>query len=100
MIDFSKLDSTKEEYRLYSKVVKRAHENRLDIPKGHRTFMDEVMDLEVCHKMACALDLEAMLTCRPEDLFHDLYGIARNLNREKGELDNCFLPRMAKKEAA
>jgi hypothetical protein len=54
------------------------------------------MDLEACHTHGCPLDLERMREAKKSDLMHDVAGIRRHLDRDTGELRDCFLPRFAK----
>lgn len=58
-----------------------------------------MMDLTACHAKGCALDLERMLDAEVSELWHDIHGINRHLDRETGHLMGCFLPRFQKKEA-
>lgn len=53
------------------------------------------MDLEACHTHGCRLDLDRMAEARDYDPIHDVAGIARHLDRETGELRDCFVPRFA-----
>ncbi len=41
------------------------------------------------------IDFDRWLDSDNGNFMHDLGGIHRNLNRETGMLDNCFLPRFA-----
>lgn len=50
------------------------------------------------HSNGNPLDLAALLSFKPQDFTHDVIGISLNINRETGQLQNCFLPRCAKKE--
>lgn len=54
------------------------------------------MDLLVCHTQACELDLVKLLDADNFNMLHDILGINRHLNRDTGQLLNCFLPRFAK----
>lgn len=57
-----------------------------------------IMDLTACHLGGCRLKLREMAAASPErafDLLHDVYGINRHIDRETGELRDCFLPRFA-----
>jgi hypothetical protein len=55
-----------------------------------------LMDLEVTHSNGTPLDFDALLAFDDFSFFHDINGIANNLNRRTGQLENCFLPRCAK----
>lgn len=51
------------------------------------------MDLTACHLHGCALRLTALLEADNFNFAHDVLGIARHIDRETGELRDCFLPR-------
>jgi hypothetical protein len=53
------------------------------------------MDLTAAHN-ACPLDLDRLATAPELDFWHDVYGIARHIDRETGQLGDCFLPRYAR----
>ena len=57
------------------------------------TFM---IDLDYVEEH-CPIDLEQLLNFNDGDFAHDMFGINTNLNHETHELDNCFLPRCARK---
>lgn len=57
------------------------------------------MDLTAAHANGCPMDFDRLLEADDFNFLHDIYGISRHINRETGELMNCFLPRFAKKEA-
>lgn len=61
-------------------------------------FVEMLLDLINCHAEACALDLEAMTTWPIHDVIHDLIGIRNHLNRETKKLENCFVPRFARRD--
>ena len=83
--------ATKEEYEKISAICKRADDVK-------RFGMDLQMDMAATHCNGCPLDLEKLLNAPEFDFYHDIYGIINNLNRNTGELENCFLPRCAKPE--
>jgi hypothetical protein len=60
-----------------------------------RDRLDVTMDLIACHMVGCRLDLAKLLRANVLDFSHDVFGIRRHLNRETGELFDCFLPRCA-----
>lgn len=90
-VQFAKL--TPKEHAALVKIVDRAVDmfRRHDTPRDR---IDIVMDLEVTHA-TCPLRLEELVEAGDFDFAHDIYGITRHLNRETGELENCFLPRFA-----
>jgi len=55
--------------------------------------LEVTMDLTACHLNGCRLDLDGLLTATPSDLIHDVAGIMRHINRQTGQLEDCFLPR-------
>ena len=63
------------------------------MPQADRITMH--MDLIACHTHGCQLDLAKMIAANRSDLIHDIVGINRHLDRETGELRDCFLPRFA-----
>ncbi len=56
------------------------------------------MDLTVCHNMK-HVALDVLLAAQDADFVHDLLGIHQHLDRETGELTDCFLPRCRKPES-
>ncbi len=89
MIDWATLNTTKEDLRIIGQLAARAIE--LGVPRAQ---MDLVMDLELAHSET-PLRLRDMEGAQPSDLIHDVAGIVRHLDRETGELRDCFLPRYA-----
>ena len=55
------------------------------------------MDISACHISGNPLDLEGLLNAEDFDFIHDIGGIRVNIDRETGELKNCFYPRYSKK---
>ena len=88
MIDFN---ATKEELITMGKICNRAE--KMGIGYERLTMM---MDLEVAHSKN-PLRLDDFLNAKDFDFAHDIGGIRYNINREIGELLNCFLPRHTKK---
>lgn len=63
------------------------------------------MDLCACHANGCPLDFERMLAADDFNLAHDVFGIARHINRDgesptAGQLGGLFQPRFARREVA
>ena len=93
MIDWSKIKTTRVDLELISQIVTRAgKESRADLHGG-----DFAMDLELAHA-GCPLDLDKLLDAGSGDFWHDVGGIANYLNRNTGELMDCFVPQFAKRE--
>lgn len=57
-----------------------------------------LMDIDTVHHGDCPLKLAELLAADNANFTHDVFGISNNLNRDSGELENCFLPRYAKPE--
>jgi hypothetical protein len=60
-----------------------------------RSRLDWQMDIAACHLNGTPLDLDRLLGFGDFDFVHDVFGIARYLDRTTGRLQNCFLPRSA-----
>lgn len=54
-----------------------------------------LMDLAAVHHHH-PLQLEELATVDNLTFRHDIHGILRHMNRETGELGDCFVPRMAR----
>ena len=87
MIDFANLKTTEAEAKLISQIACKA--GLLGFKRNHLYL---IMDLEVCHA-SCPLRLDDLVKANNMDLIHDVDGIVRNLNRQTGTLENCFVPR-------
>lgn len=86
-----KFKTTKEEYSIVSKVVKRA-KKELIITDG----ISLSMDLTATHSNGTLLDFDKLLAFDEENFGHDIYGIIRHIDRSTGKLTRGFLPRCAK----
>ena len=89
--DFSKTTTTKKEFILISKIVKRAHEMEPSIDT-----MSLNMDLTATHELT-PLKLEDLLKADDFNFAHDVFGIMRHINRVSGKLEHCFVPRFTAK---
>ena len=67
---------------------------------GSYPVLDATMDLDACHSNGCALDLDALLEADQANFTHDVCGIRAHLDRDTGQLVDCFLPRYAAKAPA
>jgi hypothetical protein len=56
------------------------------------------MDLEAVNSNGCPLDFQSLLDFPNFDFGHDIYGIGKHIDRTTGKLQDCFLPRCAKRE--
>jgi hypothetical protein len=50
----------------------------------------------LCHLNGCALRLGDLRDADDRDFAHDVAGIMRHLNRETGQLEECFTPRFTR----
>lgn len=91
-IDFTKLDEA--ETRLVHEIAKRAAEQHFTIG---RSLLDWHMDVHATHSI-CPLKLEELSKAPTGDFDHDLVGIYQHLDRDSGEMSDCFVPRLAKPE--
>lgn len=103
MIDWD--EATSEVLELAGKIAKRVGKEVAEIQEeeGKTIPFDEgatAMNIVAVHISGCRLDLLGLLEARSFDLFHDVFGIGVHLNKETGQLENCFLPRYAEKEAS
>lgn len=53
------------------------------------------MDLTAVHANGCPLRLADLLNADDFDFNHDVFGVIRHLDRNTGQLRDCFLPRTA-----
>lgn len=60
-------------------------------------FLNIQMDITAAH-LKCPLMLDELLAADESNFMHDIAGIVNNINRNTGKLENCFLPRYAKKQ--
>jgi len=51
------------------------------------------MDITACHNNGRPLKLAELLAATDADFAHDVFGIARHINRLNGKLRDCFSPR-------
>lgn len=82
------------EFETICKIADRARSLEALHGIGVRDKMSWVMDIEAAHK-ACPLKLETLLASDDFNFAHDVFGIARHLDRDTGELTGCFLPRFS-----
>lgn len=61
--------------------------------------LSATMDLSACHN-SCPLKLATLLAADEFNFIHDVAGIQRHMDRETGELGDCFLPRYAHPDRA
>lgn len=87
MINFK---TTKEDMVLIIDISKRAVKN---IGYNYQTIN---MDITACHLNGNPLKLKELLQSDNSDFNHDICGIANNIDRETGKLENCFVPRYSR----
>lgn len=88
----------REQIRTIAKIAARA----CTLAAAHGVkyeHIDAMMDVEAAHAV-CALDLDALLAADDGNFRHDVFGIRRHLNRQTKQIEDCFLPRFARREAA
>ncbi len=106
--------STRVEKTIIARIAKRAAEHdrqraeRQDEAPGRkssrasvyriRSLLDWEMDITACHLNGTKLDLDRLLAFGDFDFVHDVFGIARHLDRTTGKLQNHFWPRCARLE--
>ena len=88
MIDWAKAD--KNEVLMASKIAKRAVKLL-----GGGKVSSVAMDIQACHTHGCKLKLVELFDTDDGNFLHDVCGIAQNIDRDTGKLENCFLPRYA-----
>ena len=86
--------ASKEDAAIIERIAERAFKFAEDaeIPADKLDFL---MDVTAAHCNGCPLDLDRLLAGPDSDFTDDVFGIRRHLNRESGELEDCFLPRYA-----
>lgn len=93
-IDWS--STSRADFALCIRISKRAK------PRLHEMDTDQLsilMDIQAAH-MTCPLRLQALLDADEFNFWHDVGGIHRHLDRETGEIGDCFLPRFAQPVSA
>jgi hypothetical protein len=90
-------DCTNEERQAAKRIAERY--NRLLISNGFKPLgeVDVIMDLIATHANGCPLDFARLERADDFNLMHDVDGIGAHLDRDTGELGDCFLPRFARK---
>jgi hypothetical protein len=89
-------DASRKDIDLIHAIGKRVFRELEGYPDD-RVTLD--MDLTACHCNGCPINFQKLLDAPAFDFAHDIYGIRRHINRETGQLENCFVPRCAKSKA-
>ncbi len=91
--------ASREDHQLIGKIADRF----ISIASGNEPEKTDrlslVMDLTACHANGCKLRLTDLLDADTTNFLHDVCGIRRHIDRETGELMDCFRPRFAAKGA-
>lgn len=82
--------TSKEDTKLIGAIVDRAERMGMTADR-----MTRFMDITACHANGTPLRLTDLLNAKDEDFVHDITGISSYINRETGQLTDCFLPRYA-----
>ena len=86
-------NTTDAEDDIICKIVRRAgDEGHVRTPNER---MNLSMDLTACHCNGCPLDLQRLLKAPLGDFGHDINGITAHMDRNTGQLLDCFVPRYA-----
>ena len=88
MIDWDKV--TKEEHEIIMKISQRFCE----IVGDNTIYQEIAMDVSAVH-INNPLRLNDLLCSDDFNFMHDVGGINRHIDRETGDLTNCFLPRFS-----
>ena len=86
------------ERNLITKIAERAREIDAQVNPDlrRRSMLQWQLDIAACHANACALDLERLEGFDAFNFCHDVFGIARHLDRKNSTLKDCFTPRAAR----
>ena len=79
------------EMNLISLIVKRAYK----LWKIEDTLSLN-MDITATHCNGTPLDLSKLLAADEFNFGHDIFGIMNHINRDNGQLEDCFLPRCSR----
>lgn len=87
--------ASKEEFKTIGKIARRAvalavtHDIEYD-------YLTADMDISACHANGTPLDLDKLLAADDFNFAHDVFGIRRHIDRDTGEIMDCFVPRCAR----
>jgi hypothetical protein len=87
--------------RVEMDIINKIADRAVAMAKKHGVNYDKMtadMDVTACHANGCPLDLPKLLAADNFNFSHDIFGIARHINRSTGQLENCFVPRCAMPE--
>jgi len=81
----------KEQYYSLKKITKRANDMKIKIGNDFTLEMDITLAVQYFN-----LDLEKLLEANTFNFAHDIIGIQNNIDREKKEFNNYFVPRFSR----
>lgn len=87
--------TTKEDFDWITKIADRAAAMAEQQGREY-PYRDALMDVTAVHANGCPLRLEELYNAPPFDFSHDIAGIHNHVNRETGQLKDCFMPRYAR----
>ena len=91
MISFK---ATRDEHKTITNIAQRANamakEVGIDYP-----VLEAHMDISACHANGCPLKLTELASADNFNFAHDVFGIRRHIDRETGQLQDCFSPRFS-----
>lgn len=91
-------DATKHENKQARVIARRAQ--AMVAAQGEKLdFTSTWMDLIATHANGNPLDFDKLAAADDFNLAHDVFGIARHLNRETGKLENFFSPRCSARQS-
>lgn len=86
---------SKNDMRLIAQIAKRAS-GMAEMHGINYPVLEADMDITACHANGNPLDLGRFLKADSFNFSHDAMGIRRHINRQTGQLENCFVPRCSK----
>ncbi len=86
--------NTKSEMEISMSIAKRAVKMAKQLGIDY-DVMTADMDISATHVNGCPLKLAELRDADDFNFSHDVFGIRRHLNRETGQLEDCFLPRFS-----
>ncbi len=87
------MTTTKQDFETISAIANRA-DLLFKAAFCPRPMLEIMMDLEAVHD-SVGLRLDELLDADDFNFAHDVVGIAKHLNRETKQLEDCFLPRFS-----
>lgn len=86
-------ETSKEDTKVMLAIINRAE--CMGLVKNRMTIL---MDIAACHANGTPLRLYALLNASDADFIHDVTGINTYIDRETGQLKDCFLPRYSARQ--